>query len=342
MDTNVEMSALYTNDERRHLRYDDRIFAIKASRRFFLGLVFYTLSSAVFLFLAGFLLAKFSPELYITFYQSELLTLILNSASMYIVGTSVLYLCIRKTPIKVRKEKTKIPIEDIIILFFIGQFLTICGNLIGQAVTFIISALTGSDNTANVTDVFTNMPLWFIFALVVVIGPIFEELVFRKLMIDRLGVYGDRLAIIISAISFGLFHGNFTQFFYTAAVGLIWGYVYAKSGRMRYSVIMHMLMNFIGGFLPIYILSGSNLFAALGGLGLVIIQYGSAIAGLVFFIISIVKKWFRLKTEPQIYIPKHKVLGVFIFNLGSVLFILLMAFEFVTFHVPDLLLMIGI
>ena len=31
-----------------------------------------------------------------------------------------------------------------------------------------------------------------------------------------------------------LFHGNFAQFFYVLFFGLIWGYVYYKSGKIIY------------------------------------------------------------------------------------------------------------
>ena len=48
---------------------------------------------------------------------------------------------------------------------------------------------------------------------------------FRKLIIDRMSIYGDKLAIIVSSIAFGLFHGNFYQIFYATLIGFILGYV---------------------------------------------------------------------------------------------------------------------
>ncbi|MBO6055192.1 MAG: CPBP family intramembrane metalloprotease, partial [Oscillospiraceae bacterium] len=52
--------------------------------------------------------------------------------------------------------------------------------------------------------------------------------------------------VIISAVMFGLFHGNFSQFFYAFAVGLVFGYVYLRTGKIRYSIALHIFVNFMG------------------------------------------------------------------------------------------------
>lgn len=56
-------------------------------------------------------------------------------------------------------------------------------------------------------------------ALISIIGPIFEEILFRKILIDKTIKYGARISIIISALLFGLFHGNVNQFFYAFLMG---------------------------------------------------------------------------------------------------------------------------
>ena len=45
---------------------------------------------------------------------------------------------------------------------------------------------------------------------------------------------------------FGAIHGNFSQFFYTLFVGIVFGWIYVYSGKLRYSIILHMLFNTIG------------------------------------------------------------------------------------------------
>jgi membrane protease YdiL (CAAX protease family) len=49
-------------------------------------------------------------------------------------------------------------------------------------------------------------------------------------------------------------HGNLSQFFYAFGLGLLLGYVYARTGKLRYSIGLHMIINFMGSFVGILIL----------------------------------------------------------------------------------------
>ena len=42
---------------------------------------------------------------------------------------------------------------------------------------------------------------------------------------------------------------NVFQFFYAFGLGLMFGYVYTRTSRLRYSVAMHMLINLNGSVL---------------------------------------------------------------------------------------------
>ena len=54
------------------------------------------------------------------------------------------------------------------------------------------------------------------------------------------------MAIFGSAFLFGLFHGNFGQFFYAFAVGAVFAYVALRTGGIRYTVALHFLVNLLG------------------------------------------------------------------------------------------------
>jgi hypothetical protein len=87
------------------------------------------------------------------------------------------------------------------------------------------------------------------------LAPIFEELIFRKFLIDRTYKYGERNAIILSGLMFGLFHTNLGQFFYAFIIGAIFAWVYIRTGNILYSMSMHLLINLLGGTVPILLLS---------------------------------------------------------------------------------------
>ena len=54
------------------------------------------------------------------------------------------------------------------------------------------------------------------------------------------------MAVAISAIAFGLFHGNLTQMIYTTLFGFVLGNMYLKSGNIKLTILMHMLVNLFG------------------------------------------------------------------------------------------------
>ena len=123
----------------------------------------------------------------------------------------------------------------------------VAGNMIGTGINLIISSLTDTPTVNPVETYAYSGALGWKLAFLVVIGPLWEEVIFRKLLIDRMRPYGERLALITSAVLFGLFHGNLSQLFYATALGLVFGYVYLRTGRLWCSAALHMLINLLGG-----------------------------------------------------------------------------------------------
>lgn len=80
-------------------------------------------------------------------------------------------------------------------------------------------------------------------ALAAFASPAMEELVFRRCLINRLLPFGERAALVVSALAFGLFHGTANQLCYGALLGLVFGYVYLRTGRLRYSMGIHITIN---------------------------------------------------------------------------------------------------
>ncbi len=152
-----------------------------------------------------------------------------------------------------------------------------------------------------------------------------EELIFRKLMIDRLHNYGETAAIVFTALCFGLYHGNLTQFLYAGCVGLFLGYVYCKTGKIIYTMIMHILLNTISAsiMLLLPLLQGGAdhgrvfLLAAVGVLAVAILTMG--IAGFILIIRTLKKKEIVLDDSMTDAIPKEEVLRTVYLNPGVVL-----------------------
>ena len=183
---------------------------------------------------------------------------------------------------------------------FLGWFV-ICmggvyfGNLIGQFLMAVVSAITGQPMVNQVEEMIMDMSLWAVIVSAVILAPIMEELIFRKLVLDRLAGYGPAVAMVVSALVFGLAHGNFYQFFYAFLLGLIFAYIYLRTGKVRYSMMLHMMVNFCGSVIPILLLrvaDENEVAAILASVTQLTFMGVFMLGGLILFIC----KWKEIKT----------------------------------------------
>ena len=174
-------------------------------------------------------------------FNLEIMFWILNMGPMYLVAVPVGLLMMKKIPVE-QVQCQKLSVGRFLLLMLISMPLLYGGNIIGSLLSLLLS---GGSAQNVLSDILTGSPLYpFIFT--VLLAPFLEELIFRKQIIDRLGKYGEKTAIFFSGITFGLFHMNLFQFFYAFGLGVIFAYVYTRTRMLRYSVIMHMIINFMG------------------------------------------------------------------------------------------------
>lgn len=129
-------------------------------------------------------------------------------------------------------------------IFLISIFLT---GLI-QIALIILQMVSGLENKAVETildmEGLDNIFTASLFVLTIAVIPgIFEELLFRKGLINLTRGFGDKFAILISSIIFAICHLNITQGIFAFFMGLVLGALYVKTGKMRYNMILHALNN---------------------------------------------------------------------------------------------------
>lgn len=193
----------------------------------------------------GLLIEQVNPQLM----EHEWFYWLLSMGPMYVIAFPVAIKLLKRLPSRKLYEKKLHP-GHFLQLYFMAVALMLIGNILGMIVTTVLTNVTGTDFGVSIADSIVDYRLIWIFLITVLAAPIIEELLFRKLLIDRLIVFGDGTAIVLSAIMFGLTHGNFTQVFYATFIGLIFGFTYVRTGKVRYSIGLHMLFNFMGGFVP--------------------------------------------------------------------------------------------
>lgn len=89
-----------------------------------------------------------------------------------------------------------------------------------------------------------NGPAWATFILVSIFAPFFEEWLCRGVVLrGMLKKVRPAWAIVISAGFFALIHGNAWQAVPAFLMGLLFGYVYYKTGSLKLTMLMHFANN---------------------------------------------------------------------------------------------------
>ena len=280
---------------------------------------------------------------------------IVQVLSMYVIAFPAFYL-INHGMKSVIRTKGKMKITDLLVTFLIAEGLMVVGSIVSNILTSVFTMFFGYELNNNTSDIIMSSPIWLIILVAVIIGPIVEELMFRKLLMDKLGAYGDRICIIVSAVSFGIFHGNLFQVFYAAMLGALLAYVYSKTGNVIYTIILHIAINFFGSVLPMLIMepaerllelseqvtSGAEVdYAEYLRLTMIVgsysmVQYGLAIAGIVLLISKLRNRQLFVSDRCEVLIPKERRASVIVGNVGAILFLVIIGLTFITSLMPDL------
>lgn len=106
----------------------------------------------------------------------------------------------------------------------------------------LLEAVTGTE-TGNTLDALSELSMPVYVVATVVVAPVCEEFLFRKLYLNHCRILGDTSAVLLSAAAFALMHENLYQTFYAFAVGLCLGCVALLTGRIRECILIHACVN---------------------------------------------------------------------------------------------------
>ena len=266
----------------------------------------------------GMLINMFVPE----FTESSWYIYTLLIVSFYLIGAPVFYLLVKNIPVRETKEKKPLKWYEFICILIMCLAAMYIFNMIGVVINFVIGMMTGNVNLNPLNSVIGDLDLLPTVLIAGIASPIVEELVFRKVLLGRLRAYGDVIAILVSGLCFGLYHGNIAQFLYASALGFIFAYVVIRTGDIRYTIALHICINVLGtGILPQIVKMGT-MATMLVGMGVIFL----ILIGILLFILSIVLK--KLKFEKGEIILEHPFKTV-CFNAGMILFVLISLASFV-------------
>ncbi len=240
-------------------------------------------------------------------------TLMLVVTSFYLTTFPIYLFMMNKLPDYNAQEQKDLSLKQFIVLFIISIAATYIFNFASIIINLLLSFIKGGNIDNPLDDVLKNSSILYNFLLAVVIAPIIEEIIFRGVLINKLRCYGDRVCILVSAFMFALYHGNISQLLYAFVLGAIFSYIVLRCGTIKYSILLHMCINFCGGILfPTIIDTNSELLILIAVLAIFL----SLIIGIILFLKN--KKNIRLY-DGEIDINK----GIIFKNFGMIAYIIL-------------------
>lgn len=192
-----------------------------------------------FVFLGTVLISLFSGFLPI----SELLSnrsaqLIVSQIILIIPAVAYMILSKKNYFQLINLKKIKLGTIALIILFtfLVMPFMTLINA---------ISMLFAVNTTTMTISLITSKESFFLSFLSIAFLPaVFEESVYRGLILGEYRKVRPIAGILLSAFLFGILHGNFNQFSYAFMMGMVFALIIEATDSILSSMIMHFIINF--------------------------------------------------------------------------------------------------
>ncbi len=304
---------------------DDMPQEVKRERKYVSSLFFKIVISSVGAYIMVILLTAILQFASDVIYEHSFVSLLLND--LYTVVAIAIFLLISRKQIPQKPVvMEKMTFGKFLAFIIISIFLMISGSAIGNIVSAYLGKITDKDVINYVEQLIMGFPVWQIFIAVVIIAPITEEFLFRKLILTRVTKYGTTFAVLFSGIVFGAFHGNFYQFFYASTIGILLSYIYCVYGKLRFCILIHAIINFVGSVVPLYISDidlGNQIIPSIVSLIYALLILVSIPAGIIL-LISYLKR-LKIFTVGGILIHPGRTLSK---NIGFIIYILVTMISF--------------
>ena len=318
--------------------------AIEAKRRFSKIGWFY-IADVALIYIVQLLIGLVVRALKPGWLENADITLLLSAVSMYLVAFPLLMLLMKKKIPAETVPRRRLSPGKYMLAAIICMGMAYASNFAGNIITTIIGFATGNPVENQIATVLMSVSPWAVFFYTVLCAPIMEEFVFRKLIVDRAVRYGEGIAVLTSGLMFGLFHGNLNQFIYAFVIGVMLAYLYVKTGNLKITISLHMLFNFVSGFLTLLLaqklelggmlesgmvttlpMPGPDTLIGWGLYGLLILFILCiCVTGVVLFIVFAAQRKFRLEPGTTA-IPKELKFSIAFGNSGMLVFALYWVF----------------
>lgn len=134
-------------------------------------------------------------------------------------------------------------VGNIVLWSVLGFFLAMIAQFAAILIqTFVLKIQPGSENTFEIMAMARQVPILII--VITIIGPILEELVFRKAIFGTLyKKMNFFFAGLLSSFIFAVVHWDFDHILVYTAVGFVFAFLYIETKRIIVPILAHAGMN---------------------------------------------------------------------------------------------------
>ena len=256
------------------------------------AIIIYVGTQAIFSLIGNFALSTILRNLFTDIEITMILQILLQVISL---GLAAVFVFTYSSDVKV--EKREVSTQGKVKIVLAALFLIFTLQLV---LSLVLYPMLGLDyDTTNLFKVNSSSSLMSKIILVITLAVtpgIFEELFFRKAVINFSIKYGKIFALLFSALLFGMLHMNLSQGLFAFMMGLLFGGIYLYTGDIKLTMLIHFLNN---GFAALELI-----LPEIGAVIAVSILLIFLIVGMIIFIKMLIKREIR---ERMIGILKTKI-----------------------------------
>lgn len=150
------------------------------------------------------------------------------------------------------------PLRRVPVLSLAAVFLTVLGlQILGSELDNLLRSLSPAFKNNSLAGLFENSKAEELILFIVILGPIYEEFLFRGLLVFGFSRnYGRIKAICLSALLFGFMHVDPARIIFATLFGMVLAWVVLETGSLWPSLCGHVLNNllpFLAGLIPVAI-----------------------------------------------------------------------------------------
>jgi uncharacterized protein len=174
--------------------------------------------------------------------QSQAFAGIIWLVFSFSVTLIIVLVLLRKEMIQAQAERNGASIGRSILWAITGVFLALFAQAFAANIERLIGIEMGSENTQQILRIIESFPIMIVVSSV--IGPILEEIVFRKIIF---GAFYKRfnffLSALLSSVIFSFAHMEPEHTLLYSAMGFTFAYLYVKTNRILVPIVAHVAMN---------------------------------------------------------------------------------------------------